>query len=307
MEGLATGTLILTDRGLTPVETLTAGDIIVRPDGTLAPVTRVGHSPAKTVALHGQGHTGFECTPGITFTDMEDGKPHAAADMRDRRWTIGMPRMDKNPEPCVTENEAWVLGWMAGSDFTVNDGFYLLDSQQPDDAAISRFRAAGITEHYPGCWGTEQDVNRIWDEYHPLDEDSDKDGETLDTYTDVLALMELPDSHRRNLLDGYAHSPNGEIGTANVWRSRSRNHADAVALCMLSARTGNTVSILPTKPGHLPREIHSSVAWNSTIGRHAFHGIVYSVEPINENKETYWFITGPVTECVADGISVRVN
>lgn len=306
MEGLATGTLILTDRGLTPVETITTDDIIVRPDGTLAAVIRAGHAPAKAVRLHGQGHTGFECTPGILFTDLEDGEPRPASDMKNRRWTIGMPRMDDAPEPRITENEAWVLGWMAGSDFIVNDGFYLPDSQQPDKDTVEWFRAANLTEHYPGCWGAERDVNRIWDEYHPLDE-NDEDDDASDTYIDVLALMELPDNHRRNLLDGYAHSPNGEVGTANVWRSRSRDKADAVALCMLSARTGNTVSVLPADPRRAVREIHSSVAWNSTIGRRAFHGIVYDAEPMDGQTETYWLTCeGAATDCVADGISIRI-
>ena len=170
MEGLTAGTLILTGYGLTPVETINEGDIIVRPDGTFTTVTRAGHMPSDTISLYGQGHTGFTCTPGILFTDMEDDTPRPACHMKDRRWTIGMPRMEDNPDTRLTDTEAWALGWLAGSGFTINDGFYLPASSQPDGETVERFRAANLTEHYPGCWGTEQDVNRIWDAYHPLNE-----------------------------------------------------------------------------------------------------------------------------------------
>ena len=251
MEGLTAGTLILTGYGLTPVETINEGDIIVRPDGTFTTVTRAGHMPSDTISLYGQGHTGFTCTPGILFTDMEDDTPRPACHMKDRRWTIGMPRMEDNPDTRLTDTEAWALGWLAGSGFTINDGFYLPASSQPDGETVERFRAANLTEHYPGCWGTEQDVNRIWDAYHPLNE-TGGDTTAEDTYTDVLPLMELPDNLRRELLNGYAHSPASVISHSNVWKSESRDREAAVVLCMLSARTGNTVSILPWKPTGSP-------------------------------------------------------
>ena len=305
MEGLTAGTLILTGYGLTPVETINEGDIIVRPDGTFTTVTRAGHMPSDTISLYGQGHTGFTCTPGILFTDMEDDTPRPACHMKDRRWTIGMPRMEDNPDTRLTDTEAWALGWLAGSGFTINDGFYLPASSQPDGETVERFRAANLTEHYPGCWGTEQDVNRIWDAYHPLNE-TGGDTTAEDTYTDVLPLMELPDNLRRELLNGYAHSPASVISHSNVWKSESRDREAAVVLCMLSARTGNTVSILPWKPDRPYKEIHSPIPWNSTISRHAFHGIVYDVERAG-TMETYWFTTGQDTECIADGISIRID
>lgn len=61
------GTLILTTAGLTPIEDVQAGDLVLTHKGRFSPVTSVMRTEKPTVIVSGQGHRGLETTAEHPF------------------------------------------------------------------------------------------------------------------------------------------------------------------------------------------------------------------------------------------------
>jgi len=97
------GTLVLTDKKLTPIEDIKPGDMVLTHKNRYRKVLNVGSHVADTVVLKGQGHYGLECTPNHPFYSCEksrvwngdekvynsllsDPEWTAASDMRGRMW-----------------------------------------------------------------------------------------------------------------------------------------------------------------------------------------------------------------------------
>lgn len=68
------GTLVFTDNGFKPIETIVPGDMVVTHKGRLRRVQNVGRKVADTITLYGQGTTGIECTANHPFLSREKHK-----------------------------------------------------------------------------------------------------------------------------------------------------------------------------------------------------------------------------------------
>lgn len=83
------GTLVLTDKGLTEIEQIRVGDMVLTHMGRWRKVTDIGAKEAATVILKGN-HYGLECTPNhpIYAKDRSGVGWVQAADMSGRQWCV---------------------------------------------------------------------------------------------------------------------------------------------------------------------------------------------------------------------------
>lgn len=89
------GTLVMTERGYVPIETVRVGDVVLTHTGQWHKVTAVGAKPGKTIILKGN-HYGLECTPNhpiysagekLDCSRKEDGKRnHSIVLTNERKW-----------------------------------------------------------------------------------------------------------------------------------------------------------------------------------------------------------------------------
>lgn len=96
------GTLVLTERGHVPIETVNVGDSVLTHRARWRRVTRIGSEIGDCVTLRGQGHWGLTCTPEHPFL-VGDERWEAAADMAGKRWaTIAMVPSSTVPQLPMT-------------------------------------------------------------------------------------------------------------------------------------------------------------------------------------------------------------
>lgn len=83
-ECFSAGALVLTAHGLTPIEEVRIGDMVLTHLGRWRNVTRIMKSVKDTVVLKGQGHYGLETTTGHPFLTPAGWRP--AEEMRGQFW-----------------------------------------------------------------------------------------------------------------------------------------------------------------------------------------------------------------------------
>jgi len=114
------GTLILTQRGSVPIESVTVGDTVLTHKARWRPVTAVGSEESDLALVRGQGHWGLVTTPSHPFlTGPEEWT--RAVDLRGKRWrTVArVPEADippvENGRGVMADRGAWrATGWRDG-------------------------------------------------------------------------------------------------------------------------------------------------------------------------------------------------
>ena len=92
------GTLIVTHRGMIPIEDVVVGDLVCTHKNRWRPVTAIGNEENRDcVVVKGQGHYGLTCTPNHPFLSGDDWIP--AKDMEKRPWgnVCRLPRVPIDP------------------------------------------------------------------------------------------------------------------------------------------------------------------------------------------------------------------
>lgn len=124
------GTLILTQRGQVPIETVVVGDVVLTHKARWRRVTATGSDPGRAVVrVRGQGHPGLVCTPNHPFLTGDD-EWTPAADLKGKRWRTVAHVPSFGPPPLWTSTRgvryvagAWrATGWRDGK--TVYIGRY---------------------------------------------------------------------------------------------------------------------------------------------------------------------------------------
>ena len=131
------GTLVLTRRGLIPIEAVSVGDEVLTHEARWRAVTATGDEVADTVVVKGQGHFGLQCTPDHPFLTGDD-EWTSAADLKGKRWAT------------VAEVPSGTVPPVAGG----KRGYFY-------DKAVSGFRVKGDKDGRPvyiGLFNTEQEA-----------------------------------------------------------------------------------------------------------------------------------------------------
>ena len=131
------GTLVLTRRGLIPIEAVSVGDEVLTHEARWRAVTATGDEVADTVVVKGQGHFGLQCTPDHPFLTGDD-EWTSAADLKGKRWAT------------VAEVPSGTVPPVAGG----KRGYFY-------DKAVSGFRVKGDKDGRPvyiGLFKTEQEA-----------------------------------------------------------------------------------------------------------------------------------------------------
>ena len=131
------GTLVLTRRGLIPIEAVSVGDEVLTHEARWRAVTATGDEVADTVVVKGQGHFGLQCTPDHPFLTGDD-EWTSAADLKGKRWAT------------VAEVPSGTVPPVAGG----KRGYFY-------DKAVSGFRVRGDRDGHPvyiGLFKTEQEA-----------------------------------------------------------------------------------------------------------------------------------------------------
>lgn len=114
------GTLVLTESGYRPIETVKVGDLIVTHRGRLRQVSEIGSSVSDTLMLKGQGSIGIECTGNHPFMAIEKARQWNN-DKRKYQPSIGSPEWTNAED---MEGRFWLnIGEFEPMDIPLFDGF----------------------------------------------------------------------------------------------------------------------------------------------------------------------------------------
>lgn len=114
------GTLVLTETGYRPIETVKVGDLIVTHKGRLRQVSEIGSSVSDTLMLKGQGSIGIECTGNHPFMAIEKTR-RWNNDKRKYELSIGSPEWTNAED---MEGRFWLnIGEFEPMDIPLFDGF----------------------------------------------------------------------------------------------------------------------------------------------------------------------------------------
>lgn len=145
------GTLVLTDDGLTPIEDVTVGSMVMTHNGRWRSVMRVMESVRPTIMMKGQGHFGLETTASHPFWTRT----------RKKRW----PRSNRNGEwawSAPSWEPAGVCGgrfWATPTQFPAVPVDRLSDDWLPSDEfwwLVGRWLGDGSMDDRPGRGGSIQ-------------------------------------------------------------------------------------------------------------------------------------------------------
>ncbi len=141
------GTLVLTNKGYTPIEELRCGDVVLTHKGNWKPISAIGHKQSPTIMLKGN-HYGVITTPNHPFYSAEQGQAWngngytrtlekigewtEAAQMRGKRWAVpndisglSIPRISRtsarqNQPPIIDACLMYIIGRYLGDGWIRN-------------------------------------------------------------------------------------------------------------------------------------------------------------------------------------------
>ena len=141
------GTLVLTNKGYTPIEELRCGDVVLTHKGNWKPISAIGHKQSPTIMLKGN-HYGIITTPNHPFYSAEQdqawngngytrtlekiGEWTEAAQMRGKRWAVpndisglSIPHISRtsarqNQPPVIDARLMYIIGRYLGDGWIRN-------------------------------------------------------------------------------------------------------------------------------------------------------------------------------------------
>ncbi len=269
---VAAGSLILTRRGMVPVEDVVAGDEVLTHENRWRKVLLNDPTPdADVVRVAGGGHRGLVVSDNHKFyarRNVGSRKAKRALDLPrwvtvaeeeiTERWYIGSPdRVPPEPVPAhVTEQMMWVVGRYVADGWTqwqtkrgVRTSARIGISVHDKDVAEveQRLRAAGLKSSripgsQPDCWRVETCGTALarW-----LDEDF---GHRADGKRIPVWLLGAPSTYRQAFLEGYLAGDGHWDRSRARWTVGSASKALIVALRLLVQSLGYSATFTWVDP-----------------------------------------------------------
>ncbi len=275
------GTLVLTDKGYEPIESIRAGDKVLTHKGNWKPVSSVGYKYSRTVKMKGH-HYGVIATPNHPFYSAEQGKSWngngytrtlenvgewtPAEEMQDKLWAVPncisglrMPSIERTSErqnklPEINEDLMYIIGRYLG------DG-WVRNGQRPHRTEGQTWGQIFICANKNKADYLEERMHRVFDGTAAVCRFSDRTIEKfrvshqplcrwiLDNFGCMAEGKTIPawaycmsDSMRASLLQGYLDS-DGYRSKVNEWRAVTVSKRLAHGVRLLGETLGYSTTV----------------------------------------------------------------